>query len=58
MIGILLALQVNNLNQQRISNRLEHKLLVQLQKSIVDDYALMEMSMDGNKKTIRSCEIL
>ena len=58
MVGILLALQVNNWNQERISHKYEHNLLAELQKYIVDDYYLIEMSLAGNERTKRSCEII
>lgn len=58
VIGILIALQINNWNQQRIAKKFEHKLLTELQNTIVDDYNLLEMSIDGNVRTARSCEII
>jgi hypothetical protein len=58
MVGILLALQVNNWNEQRISNQYEAKLLTELRNTIVADYNLLEMAVDGNNRISRSCEII
>ena len=57
-IGILMAFQVSNWNQQRISNQYESKLLSELKNTIVADYDLLQMAIDGNNRTSRSCEII
>lgn len=58
MLGILLALQVNNWNEERKSDSFELNLLRELKKTIIADYNLMEMSLAGNRRTISSCEII
>ncbi len=58
VIGILIALQINNWNQKRLSDKFEKKLLVELRKTIVDDYDLLGMSIEGNLQSARSCEII
>ncbi|WP_445383009.1 hypothetical protein [Robiginitalea sp. IMCC43444] len=58
VIGILIALQINNWNEQRISNLYENKLLKELRSTIIADYNLLQMAIDGNNRTSRSCEII
>lgn len=58
VIGILIALQINNWNQQRISTEYEKKLLTELRNTITADYNLLQMAIDGNKRSSRSCEII
>ena len=58
VIGILIALQINNWNQQRLSKQYEKKLLTELLNTVIADYDLLQMSLDGNKRSARSCEII
>ena len=44
MIGILLALQVNNWNEDRKSLKFEKRILIDLHNTIIDDYASREVN--------------
>lgn len=58
MIGILLAMQVNNWNEARKSAVFERELLVDLRNTLVEDFSLINMTLKGNEKAIRSSEII
>jgi len=58
VVGILIALQINNWNEERKQNDLEQKLLVELRNTIIDDYRLLNMAINGNRKTQESCAII
>ena len=58
MIGILLALQVNNWNEKRKSNAHEKLLLKELLNTIETDIETIEMTLQGNKKVQASCNTI
>ena len=58
MIGILLALQVNNWNEWRKAHRFEDDLLTELRNTIIYDYSSIETVLEGNGKSRTSCQIL
>jgi hypothetical protein len=58
MIGILLALQVNNWNEDRKSLKFEKRILIDLHNTIIDDYASLERSIRENELSKNSCEII
>lgn len=58
VIGILIALQINTWNEKRKSNLKELKILKDLKQTLILDYPLLERSIDGNTKSIESCQII
>ena len=58
VIGILIALQVNDWNENRKLGIQEKTLLTELRNTIIADYDIINMGIDGNKKTQRSCTII
>ncbi len=58
MIGILLALSVNNWNEARKTDKVEVKLLTELKEAIISDYFKVEMLFQLNKSAQSSCEII
>lgn len=56
MIGILLALQVNNWNEQRKSKRIENALLIELHKSVEEDIESIKIVIEQNQRYISSAE--
>ncbi|NNF22955.1 MAG: hypothetical protein HKN67_13535 [Saprospiraceae bacterium] len=57
MIGILLALQVNNWNETRKSKNVEHTLLTELHKSIKEDIKSINNVIERNESYITSAKI-
>jgi len=51
MIGILLALQVNNWNERRKTNDTEHLLLLSLKDEMKDNLSLLEEAMSYHEKS-------
>ena len=58
VVGILIALQVNNWNETRKSGIQEKALLTELRNTIISDYEILNMSIDGNIKVQKSCSII
>ena len=58
VIGILVALQVNNWNETRKSQNFEKKLLIELQRTISDDFHDISISVRGNERAQRSSQII
>ena len=58
VLGILIALQINNWNEERKAKKYERKLISELIKTLEDDYELVEMTIAGNTRSARSCEII
>ena len=58
MIGILLALQVNNWNEKRKSRQIEDNLLTELYKSVEENIENIKMVIDQNQNYISSAEIV
>jgi hypothetical protein len=58
MIGILLALGVNNWNETRKADKVEVKLLTELKEAIISDYLQIEMVIQLNQSAQSSCKIL
>lgn len=54
MIGILLALQVNNWNEDRIERRFEHKMLEELYVSLQNNIQYLDTAIEENKKSRQS----
>lgn len=55
VVGILLALQINSWNQQRINNNKEIELLVDLKAEFQYNLTELEESININKKVSQSC---
>ncbi len=58
VIGILIALQINNWNNQKKSNEVEHKLLTELYDIVVDDIQFIESTINRNELNQSSCQII
>lgn len=58
VIGILIAVQINSWNEDRKNAIFEKRLLVELNKTLIANYDIVNMAIEGNKKTQRSCEII
>ena len=58
VIGILIALQINNWNEQKKAYKFEDNLLLELRKSIEYDYSNIEEVLIGNNVSKSSCQIL
>ena len=58
MIGILLALQVNNWNEWRKERQMEKKLLIELQENLRADIAFCKKQMEVQSILIRNIEKL
>lgn len=58
VIGILLALQINDWNQQRIEDKKEVELLIGLKDEFQQNLTALEESIDINHKVILSCKVL
>ncbi len=58
MIGILLALQVNNWNETKKSNQYENKLYINMSKAIENDFSDIGISLNATKRAIHSIEII
>jgi len=52
MIGILLALQVNNWNQNRQQRQKEKKILIELKRDLVSNDSILQMQIDRQKNYI------
>lgn len=58
MVGILLALQVNNWNQKRQSDKIELQLLAELKNTLSSDFSLTQRTIDGNKRSELSSRVV
>lgn len=58
MIGILLALSVNNWNEIRKSDKVEFRLLTELKEAIINDYFQVKMQFQLNQSAQSSCKII
>ncbi len=58
MIGILLALQVNNWNEERVEKRFEETLKKELYNTVIEDLVWVEGVIKGEERVSKSCEIL
>ena len=58
VIGILLALQINNWNQQRIEDKKEIELLIDLKDEFAFNLGALEESISINDKVNQSCKQL
>ena len=58
VIGILIALQINNWNQTQKSHKFENELLAELRQSIIYDYSSIERVLNGNQRSKSSCKTI
>ena len=58
MVGILLALQVNNWNETKKSNQYENKLTLNMAKAIEHNFPNIMISLNYTKRAINSIEII
>ncbi len=58
MIGILLALQVNNWNESKKAKKFEHKILSDIKTSLQGNYFTLNMAIDCNKNAISAGNII
>lgn len=58
VVGILIALQVNNWNENRKRTIQEKALLTELRNTIISDYEILNMGIEGNIKVQKSCTII
>ena len=58
VLGILIALQINNWNETRKSRILEKEILVDLYSTLKGDYKMVKKATNGNRESKLSCEII
>ena len=58
MIGILLALQVNNWNERQKAKEFERKMLSELKSSLEADVGMLEWAIKENENRIYSIEVI
>lgn len=58
VIGILIALQINNWNEDRKSVKLQKEILKDLLYTLIRDYPDLNRSISGNESSKQSCEII
>ncbi len=58
MVGILLALQVNNWNEQRKAVQIQLQLVKELQQSAKEDYTRNQFQFKENQKSLNSLKII
>ena len=58
VIGILIALQINNWNQEKKENQFEIKMLTELQTGINHNLSQLRRAIGTNENAIASCEII
>jgi hypothetical protein len=58
VIGILIALQINNWNEERKTHEFENELLKELRQTIIDDYSSVGRVLAGNEKSKSSCQTI
>lgn len=58
VIGILIALQINNWNEGQKTKKFEIKLLTELKETLIDDYFKVDMVIEWNERDQSSCKII
>lgn len=58
VIGILIALQINNRNEEKQAEKFELKLLSELKETIVEDYSTVERIISYNERDLSSCKLI
>jgi len=58
VIGILIALQINNWNEEKKANQFHHKILIELHSSTLINIHELNAGVEMNEEAKRSCEII
>ena len=58
VVGILIALSINNWNQEQKAHKFEDLLLMELRNDIIYDYSEINRVLDGNKHSKSSCQTI
>ena len=58
VFGILIALSINNWNEDRKSVKLQKEILKDLLYTLIRDYPGLNRSISGNESSKQSCEII
>ncbi|WP_228850945.1 DUF6090 family protein [Aegicerativicinus sediminis] len=58
VVGILIALQINNWNEHRKENAFEAKMLIELQNGLSQNIQQLNRAVRVNKGAITSCEVI
>lgn len=58
VIGILIALQINNWNEENKTKALELNILKDLHNTLNNDFELLRWGIAGNESAIKSCKIV
>lgn len=58
VIGILIALWINNWNQEQEAHKFENELLTELRQTIIYDYSAIERVLEGNQESKFSCQTI
>ena len=58
VIGILIALQINNWNENRKTKNFEHKILRDIANGIEGNYFQIHLSLKNNNNSIKSAKII
>ena len=58
VVGILIALQINNWNESKKTKQFEYKILKDIQVSMEGNFFQLDMCLKSNKNSIKSAEII
>lgn len=58
VIGILIALQINNLKEIRKANEFEHKILSEIYVSLLENIKIVDRSISFHEKAKTSCQVI
>jgi uncharacterized protein DUF6090 len=58
VIGIIIALQLNNWNLDQEAHKFENELLTELRQTIIYDYSSIERILEGNQESKSSCHTI
>jgi len=56
VIGILIALQINNWNEHRKENNIENKILVEISNGLRQDLIDIKDNMNAHRASLKACE--
>ena len=56
VIGILIALSINNWNDDRINKKIEHKILEEISIGLNQDLSDIELNINGHVAGLKACE--
>lgn len=58
VVGIWIALQIDNWNEENKAEIFELKLLSELKETLIEDYAQIERVISGNERDLSSCKLI